>query len=161
MVATKTTVGISEVVVSSNPDEMLITYSLGSCLGVTAHDPVSLVGGLIHCMLPLSNVDGTKARDKPAMFVDSGIPLLFEALYDLGAQKGRIILKAAGCAQIMDPGGHFKIGERNLTVLRKLLWKNNILITSQSIGGNVARTLSLDIGSGKTYVKIQGVEEEL
>jgi chemotaxis protein CheD len=82
-------------------------------------------------------------------------------MYDAGATKENIVLKAAGCAQIMDPSGHFKIGERNITILRKLLWKNNVLIAGQSVGGNVSRTISLDMSSGKTIIKIQNEEAEL
>lgn len=161
MTMEKTVVGISELAVSNNPAEMLITYSLGSCLGVTVYDPVVQVGGLIHCMLPLSSVDDKKSKTTPAMFVDIGIPLFLEKILSMGAEKKRLILKAAGCAQILDPEGLFRIGERNFTLLRKLLWKNGILIKAQDVGGTTSRTLSLEMGTGKTFVRIQGETREL
>lgn len=150
------TVGISEMVVSKNINEIITTYSLGSCLGVTIYDPVAKVGGMIHCMLALSKIDPKKAAEKPAMFVDVGIPLLFKSAYELGAEKKRIKVKAAGCAQLMDPKGTFKIGQRNYTVLKKLMWKNNMMIDGESIGESVSRTMILDMKTGITRIKSMG-----
>ncbi len=154
-------IGISELAVSDNPGDVLTTYSLGSCLGVTVYDPVVRVGGMIHCMLPFSKIDKQKAEARKSMFVDTGIPYLFETMYSAGAKKEQIILKAAGCGQIMDPTGRFKIGERNFVVLRKLLWKNGVLIKGQAVGGNVSRTVKMDIETGKTIIVSNGEEVEL
>ncbi len=156
MSETSKTVGISELFVSNDINDSIITYSLGSCLGVTIFDPVAKVGGMIHCMLALSKIDPKKAAEKPAMFVDIGIPLLFKTAYELGAEKKRIKIKAAGCAQLMDPKGMFKIGQRNHTVLKKLLWKNNMLVDGESIGESVSRTMILDMKTGITKIKSMG-----
>lgn len=154
-------VGISEFHVSDSPDDMLVTYSLGSCLGVTIYDPVARVGGMIHCMLPLSKVDPAKAKARPAMFVETGIPLLFEQAYQLGAAKRRLAVKVAGCAQFLDEKGIFCIGQRNHTVFRKILWKNNILVEAEDVGGSKSRTLRLEVGTGRVTVTSGGGEVEL
>jgi chemotaxis protein CheD len=144
--------------VSNDPGEVLITYSLGSCLGVVVYDPLNCVAGLLHSMLPLSKLDPQKAQISPCMFVDTGIPLLFQEAYRLGAEKKNLIVKAAGCSSLLDEKGFFKIGERNFTVLRKLLWKNNILIEKQDIGGAQSRTLSIAVNSGEVKIKSAGQE---
>jgi len=154
-------VGISDMKVSNNPDEVLITYSLGSCLGVIIYDPVVRVAGMLHSMLPLSKIDPHKATVSPYMFVDTGIPLLFRQAYSLGADKNNIIVKAVGCSSLLDEKGFFKIGERNFTVLRKLLWKNNILIEKQDIGGSMSRTVSIIVGNGDVKIKSAGKEYQL
>lgn len=154
-------VGISDMKVSNNPDEVLITYSLGSCLGVIIYDPVAKVAGMLHSMLPLSKIDPHKATASPYMFVDTGIPLLFRQAYSLGAEKNNIIVKAMGCSSLLDEKGFFKIGERNFTVLRKLLWKNNILIEKQDIGGSMSRTVSIIVGNGDVKIKSGGKEYQL
>ena len=154
-------VGISEMRVSKQPDELLITYSLGSCLGVLIHDPVHKVAGQLHAMLPLSKIDPAKAKATPGMFVDTGIPLLFRQAYELGAEKKHIIVKAAGCSSLLDESGFFKIGERNFTVLRKLLWKNNILLETYDIGGNFSRTVSIQVATGAVRMKRSGTEVDL
>ena len=153
-----TVVNISDMKVSNDPEEVLITYSLGSCLGVVVYDPINCVAGLLHSMLPLSKLDPQKAQISPCMFVDTGVPLLFQEAYRLGAEKKNIIVKAAGCSSLLDEKGFFKIGERNFTVLRKLLWKNNILIEKQDIGGAQSRTLSIAVNSGEVKIKSAGKE---
>lgn len=154
-------VGISDMKTSNNPEEILITYSLGSCLGVIIYDPVARVAGMLHSMLPLSKIDTHKAKSSPFMFVDTGIPLLFKDAYRLGAEKKNIIVKAVGCSSLLDEKGFFKIGERNFTVLRKLLWKNNILIEKQDIGGSQSRTASIIVNSGDVKIKSGGKEYRL
>lgn len=154
-------VGISEMKVSDQSDDILVTYSLGSCIGVTIYDPIVRVGGMIHCMLPLSKLDMQKAQRSPAMFVDTGVPALFEAAYHLGAQKERIIVKVAGGSSILDEKRMFRIGERNYAVLRKILWKNNILIAAEDVGGTNSRTVYLEIGTGRVLVKSRGKKTEL
>jgi chemotaxis protein CheD len=155
------TVGISEMRVSNQNDDVLVTYSLGSCLGVTIYDPVSRVGGMIHCMLPMSKLDSQKANSFPCMFVDTGVPLLFNEAYRLGAKKEQIIVKVAGCSQILDDKGLFNIGERNYMTLRKLLWKNGILINKEDIGGTEPRTLYLELATGRVTIKSRDKKIEI
>ena len=152
--------GISDLHVSKNPEDILITYSLGSCIGLTVYDPEAKVGGMIHYMLPLSKIAPDKAAAKPAMFADTGVPLLLKKMIQLGGAKNRLVIKVAGGSQLMDQNKVFNIGERNYLVLHKILWKNNILIKSEDIGGNLSRTLRMEINSGLTTVKSsQGVME--
>ena len=80
-------IGISEHKVTDRADDILITYSLGSCLGLVLYDPSVGVGGMIHCMLPLSKIDPEKAKRTPAMFVETGVPLLLQEMFDLGAKR--------------------------------------------------------------------------
>ena len=152
----KIVVGIADMQVTNDPEATLITYSLGSCIGVTLYDPLMRVGGLLHIMLPESKIDAQKAQKNPWMFADTGVPSFFREAYKLGAEKGRIKVKLAGGAQILDAAGFFNIGKRNHTALRKIFWMNNVLINGEDVGGNVNRTLSLEISTGKVWVKTSG-----
>ncbi len=154
-------VGISEFVVTDDPQDVLVTYSLGSCVGVALYDSVAQVGGLIHCMLPLSKGAADKARLKPAMFVDTGIVALLNAMYALGATAENLTTKVAGAASPMDPSGRFRIGERNLTVLRKVLWKNEVMIHGEDVGGTIPRTVKFFMASGQTTILSPGKESQL
>lgn len=157
----KHTIGIAEIKVTDQPGDILITYSLGSCMGLTLYDPVAGVGGMIHCMLPLSKIDAVKAEAKPGMFVDTGVVHLLKEVFDLGAKKATLEAKVAGCAQLLDEKKLFNIGERNYVLVRKVLWKNDILIAGEDVKGTVSRTLTLYMDSGRTTVKIKGKEKEL
>lgn len=149
-------IGVGDVLVSADPDDLLITYSLGSCIGLTLYDPVARVGGLLHAMLPLSSLDPTRAAQNPALFTDTGVAALLEGLFALGARKRNLVACAAGAANQMDRQDLFRIGERNYVVLRKLLWKNEILLAAEDIGGTASRTLCLDMATGETLLRVFG-----
>lgn len=156
----KVIVGIADLAVSNNQGSILTTYSLGSCLGVAIYDPVAKVGGLLHAMLPDSSIDLNKAMANPGMFIDSGVPALFRAAYELRADKRRMLIYVAGGAQIMDSSGFFNIGKRNYEALVNLLRQHNLSIQSQEIGGLVNRTMSLNIGTGQVTLKVSGQTAE-
>ena len=157
----KVIVGVADICMSDNADALLVTYALGSCIGVTVYDPVAKVGGMLHFMLPLGELSQEKSKAKPAMFGDTGIPLLFKSCYELGAKKERLIVCAAGGAEVLCDDGHFKIGSRNRTLLRKIFWKNGILLAGDETGGSVSRTLSLRMQDGAVTVSGQGTERVL
>ncbi len=151
-------VGISDIKISNNVNDVIITYALGSCIGISVYDPIAKVGGLLHYMLPDSTLDVNKAKDNPAMFADTGIPSLFKACYGLGAEKRRMIVKAAGGASILDDTNFFRIGQKNIMAMRKIFWKNNVMITTEDTGANHNRTVRLDMATGKTFVRTSGGE---
>lgn len=157
----KTVVGVGDLAVCTDPQGTLITYALGSCIGVTVYDPVAKVGGLLHFMLPTSDLNKEKSEANPAMFGDTGIPLLFNACYEKGAKKERLIVCAAGGAEVLSDGGHFKIGSRNRTLIRKIFWKNGILLAADDTGGNNSRTMSFRMTDGTVSVRTQGTERPL
>ena len=154
------TVMVGDMKIGADGD-MIVTHALGSCLGLVVFDPAVKVGGLLHAMLPLSSINPEKARANPAMFVDTGVPLLFNSLYEKGATKSRLVVKAAGCGNPMGKNEVFKIGERNYTVLKKLLWKNNILLEAEDVGGMASRTLHFDVSSGQVVLSSNGTKQPL
>lgn len=154
-------VGISEFVVSTDPTERLVTYSLGSCVGLALHDPVAGVAGLLHAMMPTAKADPAKAAITPAMYTDAGSMALLQAMFDRGATRANIVAKVAGAASQVDSKNLFRIGERNHMVLRKVLWKNGILIAGEDVGGAISRSIYLDVASGITTLKSAGELREL
>lgn len=154
-------VDIADVQVTNDPQVTLVTYSLGSCIGVAIWDPEMQVGGMIHYMLPESSLSREKAKTSPAMFADTGIPMLFRSTYNLGAVKKRLVVKVAGGSSLLDDKGTFNIGKRNYASLRKIFWKNGILVDSEHVGGQLSRTLRLNIATGRITLKIRGKEIEL
>lgn len=162
--ATDRIIGIAEMAVSSAGGERLVTYALGSCLGVCVHDPVAGVGGLLHVMLPSSEIDPQKAQRNPCMFVDTGVPELFRAAYRAGAQKERLVVKVVGGAATADgeQPDSFQVGKRNVLTLRKLLWKNGVILRAEDVGGQrLSRSVFLQVATGEVLVKTNGRESTL
>ncbi len=146
-------VGISQVVMSEDPDDVLVAPHLGSCLGIAVYDPVTRRGGLIHSLLPTGKADPEKAETTPYMYVDTGLSCLLETFLASGAHKRDLCITAAGGAEMDAAGGALEIGKRNYVILKKLLWKNGLLLRGEDVGETISRTLLLEIGTGKTWVK--------
>jgi chemotaxis protein CheD len=149
-------VGVADMVASNDSSAELVTYSLGSCLGIMIYDPVKKVGGLLHLMLPDSTIDSVKAGTMPYMFVDTGVPRLFHAAYQLGADRSRLVVKVAGGAQMLDQQGIFNIGLRNFAALEKIISHNGLRIHAADTGGLSSRTVRLDLTSGTVSIKTPG-----
>jgi len=154
-------VNISDARVSNDPNDELITYSLGSCIGVTLHDPATKIGGMLHYQLPSARMDPAKANKNPLMFADTGMKYLIDKMLALGANKKRLKVKIAGGAQVMNDADTFQIGKRNYAAIRQILWKNGMFIDAEDIGGKNARNLSLQIADGTVEVKSQGNTKQL
>ena len=146
-------VGVSDMKVSKDPQSVLVTYSLGSCIGIAVFDPVVKVGGMLHYMLPESSLDSAKAAANPFMFADTGIPRLFKSVYELGGIKTRMRVIMVGGSQVLDQKGFFNIGKRNEMAARKLFHRNNVVVDFTDTGGNGNRTIRLSVKDGKCHLK--------
>lgn len=146
-------VGISDLRCSADKEASIVTYALGSCIGVGAFDPVSGVGGLLHFLLPDSRQDPERAIAQPARYPDTGIPLLIRSMERLGADRRRMRLRLAGGAQILDDSAQLAVGKRNYMAARKLLWQMSVLVEMEAVGGSVSRNLGINLGTGEFWVQ--------
>jgi chemotaxis protein CheD len=151
-------VGVGDGGVTRDPDTVLVTYALGSCVAVMLHDPVAGVAGMVHYMLPESSMSTEKSYARPWMFADTGISNLLQATLQQGADKRRLLVFAAGGAQVMDDSGLFNIGKRNCLALRKVLWKFGLTAHAEETGGTVARTVRMEVGTGRVWWQSPGGE---
>lgn len=150
-------VGIADMTVSADPRDVVLTYALGSCLGLCVFDPVAKVGGMLHFMLPQGSLAPEKAAANPLMFADTGIPKLFLGSYALGAKKERMVVVVAGGASFsQNEDAELAIGQRNIAMLRKVMWKNGVLLKKHELGGTEPRNMSLDIATGEVTVGFAG-----
>lgn len=152
-------IGVSDMQVSGNPGDTLITYSLGSCIGISIYDQHVKVGGLLHFMLPDSNLDRNKALKNPFMFADTGILALIRAASKLGVRKERMKVIIAGGAKILDEKGFFNIGKKNYQAAKIFFAEHHLAAAYEDVGGKINRTLSLSIKTGQTKIKAPGKSE--
>jgi len=146
-------IGVGDGGVSGDPDAVLVTYALGSCVAVMLHDPVARVAGMVHYMLPECGDSQPERNLRPCKFADTAIPLLLQAALAKGADKRRLIVYAAGGAQIMNDNSGFNIGKRNCLALRKALWKFGMVAHAEDTGGSVVRTVRMEVGSGRVWLQ--------
>lgn len=136
----------------------LITYALGSCIGITLYDPNIKLGALIHIMLP--NAGGNTGN--VFKFADTGIRETLRKMTAFGGVKSRYICKIAGGAQMfeMTGGGSIgNIGQRNIDSVKQTLRAEGIRIKNQDVGKNYARTMLLDVSIGKVSIRTIGKPE--
>lgn len=145
------TTGVGDCKCSADPDDVLVTFALGSCIGVAVYDPICKVGGLLHLALPDSRAHPQKALENPYYFADTGVPLLIDEVCRLGAQKRRLRVKLAGGARTFAAADHFEIGHKNYVAVRRLLWKAGLLIAGEDCGGTQSRTVRLELKTGRCW----------
>lgn len=137
---------------------MLVTYALGSCIGICLHDPVMKIGALIHIMLPLNMEAGRKNTMK---YADTGIRETLKQMEAQGAQRSRITAKIAGGARMFEiaSGSLGNIGVRNIESVRLTLKREGIRLLKEDVGGSQARTLLFDVASGLGCIRSYGKPE--
>jgi len=146
-------IGVGDGGVSRDRETTLITYALGSCVALMLHDPVAHVAGMVHYMLPESPESLQGSRPRPYKFADTAIPCLLQAALAQGADKRRLIVFAAGGAQVMNDNSIFNVGKRNCLALRKALWKFGLVAHAEDIGGTVVRTVRMEVESGRVWLQ--------
>ena len=161
MVKTKIIVHVSDARVSRDPSDTLVTYSLGSCIGVCLYDATVHVGGMLHYQLPDSKMHPERAAEKPFMFADTGLKRLVKKLEALGANRKLLHVKIAGGAAMNNGPKGFDIGKRNCLAIRKLLWKYGVFLDAEEVGGFSPRNLYLDIEDGTVSMRSNGRDKTL
>ncbi len=154
-------VGISDCKVARDPTDTVITYALGSCVGLTLYDPQATVGGLLHVMLPDSGLRARTKEFNPHMYADTGFRSLLDQVLALGADPARLRAKLAGGANMLGQTTVFDIGGRNAAALEGFCRAANIPIGATSLGGTVGRSMELRLGDGSVRVRILGRGEEI
>lgn len=156
--ADKLVVGIADMKMASR-EGMLITYALGSCIGICLYDPVLRLAALVHVMLPLNMETGRKS---PLKYADSGIRETLKQMEARGAKRSRITAKIAGGARMFDVPGNGSlgnIGQRNIESVHMTLKREGIKLLKEDVGGSVARTLLFDASTGQACVRSYGKPE--
>lgn len=153
-------VGMADLKTGRTPDS-IISYGLGSCVGIALYDPVCRIGGLAHIMLP--NSQQARAADNAAKFADTAVPLLLDQILLQGAVKTRIVAKIAGGSQMFSfaqSSDVMRIGDRNIEAVRAVLNSLSLRLVSEDVGGSYGRTVELLLDSGMFLIKTVNMGEK-
>ncbi len=138
---------------------MLVTYALGSCIGICLYDPAIKLGGLLHIMLPLNMEAGRKT---PLKYADTGFAEMLRQMELKGAKRARMTAKIAGGAKMFEVGGNSSlgnIGQRNIESVHMQLKKYGIPLLKEDVGGSIARTMLFDVSNGLACIRSYGKPE--
>ena len=154
----KITIGIADMKMAKGQG-MLVTYALGSCIGICLYDPAIKLGALVHIMLP---VNMETNRTNTMKYADTGIRETLKQMESMGARRSRITAKIAGGAKMFETGASLgNIGQRNIESVRMNLKKEGVRLLKEDVGGSVARTLLFDVESGLGCVRSYGRPEPI
>lgn len=156
-------VGIAEYKISSNPNK-LVTLGLGSCIGICIYDTELKIGGLSHIMLPNMPVNKENFNGSPSKYADTAIPLMVEELIKNGASHKNLVAKIVGGANMFENisnSNNLTIGYRNQLSVKETLENLNIPILKEDLGGNVGRSITLDLKDLKLTIRVRGKSFEL
>ena len=156
-------VGIGEIETARAGDQPLSAFGLGSCVGVTAYDPIAKVGGLAHVMLPDSPPNGRDHPNMPARYAHPALKNLMSAIEALGGMSRRLVFKLVGGARVLAVPGfsdRFDIGRRNVASITGYLENEGFTIAAKDIGGHSGRTVRFDVASGIVRVRQVGEDKE-
>lgn len=151
-------VGVADLKASDRPHDLLTTYALGSCLGVTCYDRVNRVGGLLHAMLPDS-----RQRSRPdliaPMYLDTGLPALLQGVLELGGDPKHSEFKVFGGARVGEGADFFNIGNRNMETMLALVHQYDLQVVYWHVGGHINRTITLHLDDGSVLLRMPGRQE--
>lgn len=152
--------GIGDLGVSGQPDCVLKTFGLGSCVALMLYDRQRRAGGMVHVALPDSTIHGETRVNllSAGYYGDRGTVLLLRKLAALrGTQDtSGLVGCLVGGASTLSNGNQFLIGERNVAFLRDQLFRLHIPLVGHDVGGTISRTVWFDIGRGTAAVTSPG-----
>jgi len=151
-------VGISDYKLAKSPD-MLVTYALGSCVGIALYDHSARIGGLSHIMLPSSSLRSDGTIDDRMKYADTAIPDLISELERNGAVRRSIVAKLVGGANMFNMQGTSfveTIGERNIAAAKNELERMGIKLVAEDVGANYGRTVYFQLEDGMVRVQSLG-----
>lgn len=152
-------VGLAEIKISNDPNDVLVAFGLGSCLGIGMYDPMLKLGGLLHAVLPKA---GNHTEELSAKYVDTGIRLLLNQLTQLGALPARLKVRMVGGANILvapSLSSTFDIGARNISAAYQVFKELGIKLISEEVGGQTGRTVRMYILDGRMTIRVMGGQE--
>jgi chemotaxis protein CheD len=146
-------VDVGMLAVSNEAEVVLVTYALGSCIGVGLWDPVVRVGGLAHVQLPDSSLDPVKAIVRPGLFADTAVRELTARMRSLGAMPERGMVYIAGGAQLMGDAWLYDIGRKNRAAVIAALGTQRLVPMTDDTGGSEPRTVYLEVANGQFHIR--------
>lgn len=152
------TVGISDIKLARG-EARLVTYALGSCVGICIYDEAMQIGGMLHAMLPDVKEGAAEigaAEYCTEKYVNTGVPYLYKKLCAMGADANCMKAKIIGGAKMFDfavTGLKEDIGKTNIIAARKCLNYFGIPVVAEATGGKVGRTVWFNVSDGSVRIK--------
>lgn len=150
-------VGMGELIISNKEDDVIKTFALASCIGITVYSVSKKVAGMIHIVLPIAPKD--LSNNIPASYYAStGVPLLINKIcLECGYLPKDLEIRLFGGANSIRVNDVFSIGIKNISAVKSILKAMNLEFNAAEVGGNVSRTIEMDVSTGIVKVTTQPI----
>ncbi len=143
--------------VTNQEGEVLITV-LGSCVAACIRDPITKIGGMNHFLLPGDYISGGYLQDS-ALFGAYAMEQLINGLIKLGADKNRLEVKLFGGGNVIN--NSTLMGDKNAEFAKDFIENENLIISSQDLGGSYPRRIHYYPDSGKVMMRVLRRKEDM
>lgn len=146
-------IGIGEFAVSDdNKCNIIKTHALSSCVAVVVYNSKKRAAGMVHIALP-NPFEGSGFIAKPGYYATTGIPLMINTLCrQYSCNKKELKVHIMGGADSNYINDMFHIGKRNIIAVKRTLSEMEMIVHTQEIGGNVSRTVEINLSTGKINI---------
>jgi chemotaxis protein CheD len=153
-----TSVGLGERALSDRRGCQLVTYGLGSCVGLVIWGwrGEDRVVGLAHVVMPDSR---GQAGTQTAKYADTAVADMARALMAAGCSAASLQAVIGGGASMFPRLPVGDIGASNVARIREELRRLNIPLRAEAVGGHRGRTLRASVGDGRIVVSTVGGDE--
>jgi len=150
-------IGIGDYAVSSNDEDTIKTFALGSCVALVIYCPNLRKLGMVHIALPNSSITRNENNKyKEGYFADVAVPMLFNKVCGgFVNYKKEYEVSIFGGALSKNKNDIFNIGLKNLIKIKEILIENNVKFDYSNTGGNYSRTIEVDVKTGTTIMNKQ------
>lgn len=138
--------------------ERLLARQVSSDVALAIRIPGAGFAALVRFSLPeiKPNVESSESLANPWIHAESAIPLLIDTLRSLSLQFSKLSAYAVGGANesvnVAEPYTR-SLGHRNQLALRRILWREGILLRGQDLGGSCSKSLWLETATGRAIVR--------
>lgn len=149
-------IGIGEYAISNDPEDIIRTFALSSCVAVTAYHPGNRVLGMVHIALPSPPQE--KSTPGPFYYAETAIPEFMGKLCnEYGCNRLKLDIRLFGGAESTRREDVFNIGKKNVKTILSILSRMNLPVRFCDTGGHISRNISADVATGTVKVNCQPI----
>ncbi len=142
---------IGQHAVSRGDDRILVT-TLGSCVAACVRDPVALVGGMNHFLLP-DLPEGREERSGGATrYGRAAMDTLIADIVRHGGSRDRLEIKVFGGARVI--ASRYDIGALNADFILSYIRREGLTLVGQDLGGSLARRVFYCPATGRVMRRV-------
>ncbi len=131
--------GIGGYAVAGDPDDVIKTFALSTCVGLVYYSMRKRAMGMAHIQLPSARA--MHPGDKPSRFADTAPEFLAkEMMSKFKLTKREILISLYGGIDAKN-NDCFRIGEKNLATVKAALKSLGMVYSEVDTGGKESRTL--------------------